>query len=239
MANTYTKGGSTDTWIFPGAVSISGETVNGAGAFTDTVSILIANDIAKAMWIGSNGKTYTQGIQLGVAGSTLTVGLGFGTLGTATTGISVNPDACTTGISIGLTGKTYTTGIILGATGSTITTGITMPGTYTTGINVNANALTTGISVGLTGKTYTTGIQSGVTGGTVGSAFAVDGTATTVLTLTGTITSLIDLTPLTAANASVYSTSGTAATTWAGRIKIIDAAGVAAWINVYSTSNEA
>lgn len=58
-------------------------------------------------------------------------------------------------------------------------------------------------------------------------------------TSTNGFTSLLDLTGLTAANATLISTSGTAATTWAGRIKIFDASGTAAWINIYSTSNEA
>lgn len=58
-------------------------------------------------------------------------------------------------------------------------------------------------------------------------------------TSTNGFTNLFDLTGLTAANATLISTSGTAATTWAGRIRILDASGVAAWINIYSTSNEA
>lgn len=58
-------------------------------------------------------------------------------------------------------------------------------------------------------------------------------------TSTNGFTSLLDLSGLTAANATLISTSGTAATSWAGRIKILDASGTAAWINIYSTSNEA
>lgn len=50
---------------------------------------------------------------------------------------------------------------------------------------------------------------------------------------------LVDLTGLTAANGTLISTSGSAATTWAGRIRVLDAAGAAAWINIYSTSGEA
>lgn len=56
---------------------------------------------------------------------------------------------------------------------------------------------------------------------------------------TNGFTSLMDLSGLTAANATLISTSGTAATSFAGRLKVIDASGTAAWINLYSTSNEA
>ena len=58
-------------------------------------------------------------------------------------------------------------------------------------------------------------------------------------TSTNGFSSLLDLTGLTAANATLISTSGTAASTWAGRIRILDASGAAAWVNIYSTSNEA
>lgn len=57
-------------------------------------------------------------------------------------------------------------------------------------------------------------------------------------TSTNGFTNLLDLTGLTAANGTLISTSGTAATNWAGRIRILDASGTAAWINIYSTSNE-
>ncbi len=50
---------------------------------------------------------------------------------------------------------------------------------------------------------------------------------------------LLDLTGIAAANGTLISTSGTDATTFAGRIRIVDASGTAAWINLYSTSNEA
>lgn len=64
-------------------------------------------------------------------------------------------------------------------------------------------------------------------------------TSTTGITLTGTVaTTLIDFTAVTATNAKAISTSGSAATTWAGRLRILDASGAAAWINIYSTSNE-
>ncbi len=50
---------------------------------------------------------------------------------------------------------------------------------------------------------------------------------------------LLDLTGLAPANGTLISTSGTEATVFAGRIRILNAGGTAAWINVYSTSNEA
>lgn len=115
-------------------------------------------------------------------------------------------------------------------TTKTVTTGLLMDGagTVTTGINIKPEAATTGISVGLTGKTYATAISVGVTGGTL----------TAGLGFNGTVTAALDLTGLTAANGQATSTSGTAATNWVGRIKVLDAAGLAAWINIYSTSNE-
>ena len=58
-------------------------------------------------------------------------------------------------------------------------------------------------------------------------------------TSTNGFTNFFDLTGLTAANGTLISTSGTAATNWAGRLRILDASGAAAWVNIYSTSNEA
>jgi hypothetical protein len=58
-------------------------------------------------------------------------------------------------------------------------------------------------------------------------------------TSTNGFTNLFDLTGLTAANSTLISTSGTEATTFAGRLRILDAAGSAAYINLYSTSGEA
>lgn len=50
---------------------------------------------------------------------------------------------------------------------------------------------------------------------------------------------LLNLEGMAAANGTLISTSGTAADTFAGRIRIVDASGTAAWINIYSVSNEA
>jgi hypothetical protein len=58
-------------------------------------------------------------------------------------------------------------------------------------------------------------------------------------TSTNGFTNLFDLSGLTAANGTITSTSGTAATSFAGRLRILDASGTAAYINLYSTSNEA
>ena len=58
-------------------------------------------------------------------------------------------------------------------------------------------------------------------------------------TSTNGFTHLFDLSGLTAANATLISTTGTAATSFAGRLKVKDASGASAWINLYSTSNEA
>lgn len=50
---------------------------------------------------------------------------------------------------------------------------------------------------------------------------------------------LLDLTGLTAANGTIISTSGTVPTTFAGRIRFLDASGNPMWIPYYSSSNEA
>lgn len=71
---------------------------------------------------------------------------------------------------------------------------------------------------------------SGMTG--VGSVIKLTNTSTN-----GFLT-LLDLDGLTAASNTLVSTSGTAATTFAARIRIITPNGSAGWINVYSTSNQ-
>jgi len=58
-------------------------------------------------------------------------------------------------------------------------------------------------------------------------------------TSTNGFTYLFDLDGLTAANATLVSTSGTDALDFAGRLKIKMPSGSSAWINLYSTSNEA
>lgn len=68
---------------------------------------------------------------------------------------------------------------------------------------------------------------------------AIDAVLAISNTSTNGFTNLLDLSGLTAANGTITSTSGTAATVWAGRIRVLDASGTAAWINLYSTSNEA
>jgi len=58
-------------------------------------------------------------------------------------------------------------------------------------------------------------------------------------TSTNGFTNLFDLTGLTAANGTLISSSGTDATGFAGRLRILDASGTAAYINLYNTSHEA
>ncbi len=59
------------------------------------------------------------------------------------------------------------------------------------------------------------------------------GTFTHLISASGTITNFMNLT----GGASFYTTSGTVCTGWQGRIKILDEAGVAGYINVYDTAN--
>ncbi len=247
-AKVEAEAGLTQAKVY--GVLVDGAVADAATIATDFAAIRIATDIE-----GAGGmKAWRQGILIdgnATTGITMsgTITTGMALTGSMTTGINVAPSAATTGISVGLTGKTYTTGILASVTGSTITTGISfvgasttgismsgaittgidMTGAMTTGINVAPSTATTGISIGVTGKTYATALSVGVAGSTLTAGIGFN----------GTITSAFDFTGLVAANGEAISTSGSAATTWAGRIKVLDASGVAAWINVYSTSNEA
>jgi hypothetical protein len=58
-------------------------------------------------------------------------------------------------------------------------------------------------------------------------------------TSTNGFTYLLDINGMTAANGTLVSTSGTAAATWSGRLRIIMPDGNAGFINIYSASNEA
>lgn len=64
-----------------------------------------------------------------------------------------------------------------------------------------------------------------------------------VIELTNTSTNgfgaFLNMDGLTAANGTIVSTSGTAASTFAARLRVITPNGSAGWINIYSTSNEA
>lgn len=59
-------------------------------------------------------------------------------------------------------------------------------------------------------------------------------TMTNAITVSGTVTNLFNFDNA----SSVCTQTGTAATTWSGRIKVITPDGSAGYINVYSTSNE-
>lgn len=61
---------------------------------------------------------------------------------------------------------------------------------------------------------------------------------TTALDVRGTITYFADFDNVSGAAGTVCTESGTAATIWAGRIKVQTPDGNDAWVNVYSTSNE-
>jgi hypothetical protein len=79
--------------------------------------------------------------------------------------------------------------------------------------------------------------------GTITSVLHVTNVAATtnLIKLSGTtnLDCLIDFNDLTAENAHIISTSGTIATTWVARIRVITPDGNPGWINVYSASNEA
>lgn len=79
--------------------------------------------------------------------------------------------------------------------------------------------------------------------GTITSVLHVTNVAATtnLIKLSGAtnLDAFIDFNDLTAENAHIISTSGTAATTWAARIRVITPDGNPGWINVYSASNEA
>jgi len=79
MANTYTKGGSTDTWVFPGSVEVEGDmTVTGSQVFEGGVTLgdassdvtLIKGRLATGTAAGSNvnidatTSTYPEGLEL-------------------------------------------------------------------------------------------------------------------------------------------------------------------------------
>jgi len=104
-------------------------------------------------------------------------------------------------------------------------------------INMDAqlNITTTEASaISLLGASTTGILISGATTTALGIA-----DCTTILAPSGTITYFADLDACSGANATVTSDSGTAATTWKARIKVKTNDGTDAWINAYSTSNEA
>lgn len=69
--------------------------------------------------------------------------------------------------------------------------------------------------------------------------WSVGGTSvTTALEIRGTLTNFADFDEVSGATGTVATESGSAATTWAGRIRVVTPDGNPAWINVYSTSNE-
>lgn len=69
--------------------------------------------------------------------------------------------------------------------------------------------------------------------------WSVGGTSvTTALEIRGTLTNFADFDEVSGAAGTVATESGSAATIWAGRIRVVTPDGNSAWINVYSTSNE-